>query len=184
MYKRNKNEWVFKYIKEKTEKICIELIIKDPYKLMYIENQTEGICLWAILIRPDTFKYVRTQTERLCLIALMRDISLLEYVKKQTDEICRYALKKNKRSIIYIKDKEKYLEEFDIKYFKKQGKAREVIAIKENEEWLFTVGCQYKITKETFIDRIYNEGGGFDLEKGINVHRQTYLNSLINKKAI
>ncbi|HCP7145417.1 TPA: hypothetical protein OE939_004106, partial [Clostridioides difficile] len=54
----------------------------------------------------------------------------------------------------------------------------EVISIEKNGEWLFTVGCQRNITKEEFIYRIYNTNGGFDLENGINVHRQIYLDFL------
>lgn len=53
-----------------------------------------------------------------------------------------------------------------------------MFAVKENGVWLFTVGCQENITKEEFIYRIYNEGGGFDPEKGVNVHRGIYLNFL------
>ncbi|MDI3075250.1 hypothetical protein QJL41_11950 [Clostridioides difficile] len=55
---------------------------------------------------------------------------------------------------------------------------RKSMALKENDKWIFTIGCQINITKETFIYRIYNEGGGFDSEKGINVHRQSYLDFL------
>ena len=41
----------------------------------------------------------------------------------------------------------------------------------ENDEILYTIGCQENITKEEFLDRIYNEGGGL---KG-NPHREEYL---------
>ena len=41
----------------------------------------------------------------------------------------------------------------------------------ENYEILYTIGCQENITKEEFLDRIYNEGGGL---KG-NPHREEYL---------
>ena len=41
----------------------------------------------------------------------------------------------------------------------------------ENDEILYTIGCQQNITKEEFLDRIYNEGGGL---KG-NPHREEYL---------
>ena len=44
----------------------------------------------------------------------------------------------------------------------------------------FSIGCQSRITKEQFIDRIYETYGGFDIEKGINPHRQEYLDILKN----
>lgn len=79
---------------------------------------------------------------------------------------------------MFIKDKNKCLKEFNIRYLEKQGDAREVIAIKENNKWLFTIACQRDITKEEFVDRIYNTNGGFDLKLRINVHRQIYLDFL------
>lgn len=123
-------------------------------------------------------KYIKDQTEEMCLESIKQNPFTIYYVNEQLDEICREALRQNKNTIEYIKDKEKYLEEFDIKYLKKQGKVREVIAIKENEEWLFTVGCQFKMTKEKFIYRIHTDNGGFNLSLGINVHRKVYLNFL------
>ncbi len=72
----------------------------------------------------------------------------------------------------------KYVEQLGIRYLNEAGNTREVLAIKEDGEWLFTIGCQENITKEKFINRIYNENGGFDLEKGVNVHRGRYLNFL------
>ncbi|WP_044304730.1 DUF4116 domain-containing protein, partial [Clostridioides difficile] len=128
--------------------------------------------------------YVKKQTEEICIEAVRQDGFALEHVKwdnfskEQISKICREALKQNKHAIEYIEDKEKYLEEFDIRCLKAQGKVREVLAIKEDGKWLFTIGCQEDITKEKFIHRIYSTDGGFDLEKGINIHRQIYLNFL------
>ena len=50
-------------------------------------------------------------------------------------------------------------------------KGRIVTGILKNGEILFNVGCQQEITKETFIDRIYNEDGG--IEK--HPYRKEYL---------
>ena len=41
----------------------------------------------------------------------------------------------------------------------------------ENDEILYNVGCQSNMTKEIFLDRIYNEGGGLKE----NPHREEYL---------
>ena len=41
----------------------------------------------------------------------------------------------------------------------------------EDNEILYTIGCQFDITKEEFIERIYNEGGGLENKP----HRQEYL---------
>ena len=56
--------------------------------------------------------------------------------------------------------------------FQHQCKNRLLTAIlTEDNEILYTIGCQENITKEKFIERIYSERGG--LER--NPHRQEYL---------
>ena len=58
------------------------------------------------------------------------------------------------------------------KIFQYQCKQRLLTAIlTENDEILYSLGCQTNITEKEFIDRIYNEGGG--LYK--NPHREEYL---------
>lgn len=56
--------------------------------------------------------------------------------------------------------------------FQYQCKQRMLTAIlTEDDEILYSIGCQENITEEDFLDRIYNEDGG--LEK--NPHRYEYL---------
>ncbi|EGT3640904.1 TPA: hypothetical protein KM432_002822 [Clostridioides difficile] len=182
------------YVKNQIPEICREAVRSSGFALYYVKNQTPVICTEAVkrdgiaLIHVKwnelEGKISKEQMLEICIEAVRENSLALEYVEwhmlseVQIDKICREALKQDRHLIRYIKDKEKYLEEFDIKYLKKQGKAKEVIAIKEEGTWLFTIGCQYKITKETFIDRIYNGGRGFDLGKKINVHRQIYVDFL------
>ena len=56
--------------------------------------------------------------------------------------------------------------------FQHQCKNRLLTAIlTEDDEILYTIGCQFNITKEEFIERIYNESGGIEN----NPNRQEYL---------
>ena len=48
---------------------------------------------------------------------------------------------------------------------------RVVTGVLKDGKILYNIGCQNEITKEVFVDRIYNEGGG--IEK--NPHRKEYL---------
>lgn len=61
----------------------------------------------------------------------------------------------------------------DIKFFVFNN-AREVTALFVNGEWLFNVGCQNLITKETFLYRIHKVNGGLEN----NPHRQQYIDIL------
>ncbi|MFQ4261483.1 UNVERIFIED_CONTAM: hypothetical protein C4Z64_02450 [Clostridioides difficile] len=170
--------WTISYVQDQTPRLCLEAVKDWGSSLQYIREQTNKICLSAVKDYGKALMYVKEQTEEICIEAVKEDGMALKYVKNKTEEICLEALKQDKYSIKFIKNKLKYEKIFNIKYLEPRGYANEVFAIKENGMWLFTVGCQIDITKETFIDRIYNEGGGFDLEKGINIHRQVYLNFL------
>ncbi|HID9495110.1 TPA: DUF4116 domain-containing protein, partial [Clostridioides difficile] len=156
--------------------ICMEAMRENGWALQYVKEQTEEICMEAVREDGEALQYVKNQTLKVCIESIRQNKWALEYVKEQTKEICIYALKQDKHLIKYIRNKEEY--EDMIRYLKEQEGAQEVIAIKKGRRWLFTVGCQRDITKEKFIHRIYNTNGGFDPEKGINVHRQIYLNFL------
>ena len=48
---------------------------------------------------------------------------------------------------------------------------RIVTSVLKGEKIFYNIGCQDEITKDKFIDRIYNEGGGIET----NPHRKNYL---------
>lgn len=52
--------------------------------------------------------------------------------------------------------------------------AKNVTALLVNGEWLFNIGCQKLITKETFLYRIHKVNGGLEN----NPHRQEYIDML------
>ncbi|HBG8471526.1 TPA: DUF4116 domain-containing protein [Clostridioides difficile] len=182
-------------------KTDLEWIKKYPWGLAHMQKQSYKMCIEAVKrqgallkdVRFNELNLTKKKIYNLCLIAVSQDGLALRFVKwdefskEQLDKICMEAIKQNKYAIKYVKDKEKYENIFNFKYLRKQGKAKEVMAIKEDGRWRFTIGWQDNITKETFIyrfykeifiDRIYNTDGGFNLEKGINVHRQIYLDFL------
>ncbi|MCC0670580.1 MULTISPECIES: hypothetical protein [unclassified Clostridioides] len=136
------------------------------------------ICVEAVKNNGLALEFIKKQTPERCLEAVRKNGLIVRFVTEQTDIVCKESLKQNRGSIKYIKDKDRYLDEFGVGYLEAQGNTREVFVIKKNGQWLFTIGCQNNITKEEFIYRIYNTDGGFDLEKGVNVHRKIYLDFL------
>ena len=61
----------------------------------------------------------------------------------------------------------------DIRFFAFTN-AKSVTALLVDGKWLFNVGCQNLIDKDTFLDRIYSTDGGL----ADNPHRQQYLDIL------
>ena len=101
------NPTALKYIKNQTERICIEAVTGDGYMLQYVINQTEKICLAAVLHDGLALRYVKNQTEKICMAAVLHDGLALRYVdaKNQTEKICMAAVKQNKNALRYVKIK-------------------------------------------------------------------------------
>ncbi|CCL32420.1 Uncharacterised protein [Clostridioides difficile] len=156
-----------------------------------VDNQFEEVCLMAVRKNGMALRYISNQNYKICLEAVMQNgmalrevmFDKLNLTKEQEEKLFIEALKQNKLSIKYIRDRKKYLDIFNIKILEKTKDAEEVIAIKEDEECLFAISFKFfiserDITKEAFMEKIYNEGDGFDPKKGINIHRQVYLDFL------
>jgi hypothetical protein len=85
---------VLKYIKEQTEKICLELVIRDSFNLEYVKNQTDEICLAAVRDNGFSLQFVKNQTQEICLAAIKENPRAIKYVKNMTEEIRLAAAKK------------------------------------------------------------------------------------------
>ena len=94
------------------------------------------------------------------------------YINNPSEEVQLEALRRSGIAIKYIENPSEYIKSIiDIIETSK----RTVYVLHEpNKKPLFTIGCQYNITKEYFIRRIYEEDGGLDE----NPHRQEYLDIL------
>ena len=162
--------WVnLSYVKNQTKEMCLEAIKKNSDALEYVKEQTEKICLEAIKENGFALKFVKNQTEEICLEAVKQIGFVLKFVKNQTKQICLVAIKQNQNSFKYCKIP---IDTQDIKVF--ICKNRNLLCELINGEWVFSIGCQERISKKTFLDRIYNKDGGLDF----NPHRQEYLDIL------
>ncbi|MCC0671361.1 MULTISPECIES: hypothetical protein [unclassified Clostridioides] len=102
-------------------------------------------------------KEVENQTEEICLEAVRQNGVYLYFVKEQSIKICTEALISN-ASAIYFIDNEKidnYIEKFKVRELKATDRSKGVIAIKENEEWLFSIECKKNISRDEFMKMIY-----------------------------
>ncbi|MDI3074850.1 hypothetical protein QJL41_09940 [Clostridioides difficile] len=195
------NGVALRYVKKQTEEICIEAVRRDCRALAFVKwdipnSVAYKICMEAIRQDVDSIRFIdwkiiknillEEQIFNLCIEVMKINGEYIEYINwdeinlsdKCKEKICIEALKQTGYALQFIEDYKKYEDIFNIKILEEYGDSSEVIAMKINEEWLFTIGCQDNITKEEFMKRIYNEGGGFDLEKGINPHRKRYIEFL------
>ncbi|HIE5541058.1 TPA: DUF4116 domain-containing protein, partial [Clostridioides difficile] len=112
--------------------------------LQFVKEQTPEICILAVKQNGLALYWVKKQTEEICIKSVMQNGMALQYVVEKTKEICMRALKQNKHAIKYVKEKGDYLKEFGIRYLEAPEDGSEVIAIKEDDQWLFSIGCQKK----------------------------------------
>jgi hypothetical protein len=102
-----RNSHMLNYIKNKTEKICIEAIRRNPTTLRYVDDcdQTERMCLEAVNLYGGALEYVRNQTDEMCLASVKQSWVPLMYVKNQTAEICLKAVRHDRFALKYVENK-------------------------------------------------------------------------------
>ena len=68
----------------------------SPYSFKFIRNRTDK--LWIELIKANCpmIKYVPEQTFDMCVTALSIDIRMIKYIKNITPEIFKYAVMKKR----------------------------------------------------------------------------------------
>lgn len=93
---------VFKFIKNQTPELCLEMVKQNGLALEYVHHQTPELCFIAIRSNPDSLKYVKEQTPDLCLEAVKLDGLALEHVHHQTFEICLAAVQQYGRSLKFV----------------------------------------------------------------------------------
>lgn len=159
-----------------------------------IINPTPRVKYYSVKYNAENIRYITNPSEELKKIAIQRDCSVIKYMKNPSYEIQLEAIKQHSWAIEFIKNPH---EEIQLEVVKQNCKFIECIdnpcnKIKEmfdiydckyrnlyvlkldNGEYRFTIGCQDNMTKEEFLDRIYNNNGGLEN----NPYRQEYLDIL------
>ena len=80
----------------------LELVRNDSMALQYVKNQTDKICVEAVKNNGWALQFVKNQTDEICIEAIKNDGRVLQYVKNQTDEICVEAVKNNGWALKYV----------------------------------------------------------------------------------
>ncbi|EMH2709990.1 hypothetical protein SI855_002741 [Clostridioides difficile] len=119
----------------------------SQYEIDLKRVKENGLCL----------KEVENQTEEICLESVRQNGVYLYFVKEQSIKICTEALKSNASAIYFIDNEEidNYIEKFNVRELKPTDRNKGIIAIKENEEWLFSIECKKNISRYEFIKMIY-----------------------------
>ena len=104
----SRNHKMFKYVKNKSEDICILAVKQNGYALKYVPYNliTNEMCMSAVQQNGTALEYVPNNfiTNEICIAAVQKDAWALKYVKEQTPEICLLAIKENGGVLQHVKD--------------------------------------------------------------------------------
>ena len=166
----NKKE--LKLLNNMSEQEQLEAVREDGLLIQYIDNPSEKVQIEAVSRNGLAIRYIDNPSEKVQLEAVSRDGLIIKYINNPSERVQLEAVSSNGLAIQYIENPSEYIKSIiDIIETSK----RHIYVLHEpNKEPLFSVGCQCNITKETFIDRIYNTNGGLEQ----NPHRQEYLDIL------
>ena len=122
--------------------------------------------------KKELKKLLNNMSEREQLKVVRGNGLLIKYIDNPSEEVQLEALRRSGLAIKYIENPSEYIKSIiDVI----ETSRRCIYVLHEpNKEPLFTIGCQWNITKETIIQRIYEEDGGLEC----NPHRQEYLDIL------
>ena len=142
----------YQFNKEQEERFQLQTIREDGCAIEYIDNPSKQLQLEAVRRNGRAIKYIDNPSEEVQLAAVRQNGRAIKYIKNPSDYI--------KSIVDVIETSERFI----------------YVLHEPNKEPLFTIGCQYNISKDYFIWRIYNMDCG--LEE--NPHRQEYLD-IINR---
>ena len=164
----------YQFSKEQEETFQLKTVKEDGYAIQFINNPSEQVQLEAVKQNGYVIYYINNPSEEVQLEAIRQDGTTIQYIDNPSEQLQLEALKENVRAIKYIDNPSSYIKSIvDVI----ETSNRNVYVLHEpNKEPLFSIGCQYNITKDYFIWRICNLDGG--LEE--NPHRQEYLD-IINR---
>lgn len=92
-----------KYVKNQTDKLCMQAVSKYGDTIKYVKDQTVEICMEAVKNDGLALKYVNNQNPEICKLAIDQNPDALQYVHDQNAEICKYALDKDLRTLSMIR---------------------------------------------------------------------------------
>ena len=167
-----KSGYAIKYIDNPSLKLQLEAVRQDGYAIQYIKNPSKEVQLEAIKEYEHSIEYIDKPLLEVQLEAVRMDGYTIRHICNPSEEVQLEALREDGRSIQYIKNPTDYIK--SIMDVLKTSHRTIYVLHEPNKEPLFSVGCQYNITKEYFIDRIYNMNGGLKE----NPYRQEYLDIL------
>ena len=144
----------------------------DKKELKLLNNMSEQEQLEAVRREGTDIQYINNPSEKVQLEAVRENGYSIKYIDNPSERVQLEAVRSNGLAIQYINNPSKYIKSIiDVI----ETSRRCIYVLHEpNKEPLFTIGCQRNITKETFIQRIYEKDGGLEQ----NPHRQEYLDIL------
>ena len=160
------------YIDNPSEKVQLEAVRQDGRSILYIYNPSEEIQIEAVRQNWLVIECIKNPSLEVQLAAVRKNGCAIRYIKNPSEKVQLEAVRQDVYAIQYIKNPTSYISSIvDVV----ETRHRDIYVLHEpNKEPLFSTGCQYNISKDYFIWRIYNMNGGLEEHP----YRQEYLDIL------
>ena len=167
-----KDGFAIEYIKNPSKEVQLTAVREDGYAIRYIDNPSEEVQLEAIRKDGYAIQFIDNPSEQVQLEAIRQNGLAIEFIDNPTEQVQLEAARQDGFAIECIKNPSDYIK--SIIDVVDTSKRRVYVLHEPNKEPLFSIGCQCNITKEYFIERIYNLDGGLEEHP----YRQEYLDIL------
>lgn len=168
----NQSGLAIQYITDPVEEVKLAAVKNNGLAIMYIDNPSEQVQLESVNWNGKHIKFINNPSEKIMLTAVKNNGYAVEYIDQPSYQVQLATIKYDPRCINLIFDTYPEIESMVTSY---KCKYRELYVLKlETGEFKFSIACQVNMSKQQFIDRIYNENGGLIC----NPHRQEYLDIL------
>ena len=161
-----KNGFAIEYIDNPSKEVQLEAVKKDGFAIKYIDNPSEEIKMTAVETDGYAIGYIDNPSEEMQLEAISQYGCVIDCIVNPSEEMKLEAVKRTIQSLNHIKDLEssnynwcKYYHIKDHKEYRMYKCINRVLFVdlSNKDDIRYTIGCQYSITKNEFIDRIYND---------------------------
>ena len=159
-------------LNEMGEQIQLIAVRQNGNAIRHIDRPVLEVQLAAIKEDEQSIEFIDDPSEKVQLVVVRMDGNTIRYIDNPSEQVQLEALREDGRSIQYINNPTDYIK--SITDVIETSNRTVYVLHEEGKEPLFSIGCQYNVSKDYIIWRIYNLDGGLEG----NPHRHEYLDIL------
>ena len=154
------------YIKNPSLEVQLAAVRENGYAICDIDNPALEVQLEAVKEDGYSIRLINNPSLEVQLAAVSEDGTSIRYINNPSQEVKFNAVKQNIKSLYDIDNLELFKDnEYEYRHIKDHKEYRLYICkrrylfvdLSNKDDIRYTIGCQNRLTKDEFINRIYND---------------------------